>query len=70
MCPRWDNDNILNEVGKKNDGQVITGSKLYNVDTLFRKGMSVYETFQQVGQDVCTRTSSQSLFERRATSLQ
>ena len=60
---------ILNEVSKKKDWQVITGSNPYNIYTLRRKGMSVYETFQQVGQGVCSRTSSQSLFERRATSV-
>ena len=53
----------------KNDWQVITGSNPYNVDTLRHKGMSVYETFQHVGQDMCSRTSSRSLFERRATSV-
>ena len=43
----------MNEVGKKNDWQVTTGSNPYNVDTLGRKGLSVYKTFQQMGQDVC-----------------
>ena len=42
----------MNKVGKKNDWQVITGSNPYNVDTLRRKGMSVYKSSQQMGQEL------------------
>ena len=42
----------MNEVGKKNDWKVTTGSNPYNVVTLRRKGMSVYKTFQQMGQEL------------------
>ena len=42
----------MNEVGKKNDWQVTTGSDPYNVDTLRRKGMGVYKTSQQMGQEL------------------
>ena len=50
-------------------GLRCTGWNLYNDNTLRCKGMSVYETFQHVGQDMCSRTtcSSRSVFERRAS---